>query len=106
MKIYSSKHTLDDTQLLHKYLGKDTWILADNDHWFGPKYIRLLSLNDGILYYNCFWDGDFEYYRANPERLEEDLAIQYLAFIEDIHAVRPLDLLTTEDVFELMGVHG
>lgn len=105
MKIYSSKHTLNDTQLLHKYLGKDVWILADNDYWFSPKYIRLLRLVDGRLCYNCFWNGDFDYFRANPERLEDYLATPYFASIKDIHVVYPLDLLTTEDVFELMGVH-
>lgn len=103
MKIYTSTLSLSDTQLLRKYAGKDVWVQATSwrflpPYELGDYFIKPITIQGGILFYNrCLTDFD---YRTSPNR-QQYLTHQYTIPVEDVDIVRPVNVLTTDELLDL-----
>lgn len=103
MKIYTSTLSLNDTQLLRKYADKDVWIQATSWRWLptedlGDCFIRPITIQGGILFYNrCMTDFDY----ATSLNRQWYLTHQYTIPVEDVDIVRPVNVLTTDELLDL-----
>lgn len=120
MKIYSSRQVFDNE--LDKYIGKDIWVLAHIDYYYGSvhishdSWVRLIAARkdtaDGYLFedYYLFNEAglyDFQYdptsftYTYRQDRLARANALsqRHMLKKKDITLIKPIEFHTTAELF-------
>lgn len=110
MKIYAVRLPKNPTEILQYFKGTDYWIKVGE--WHSKSYIRVIDMTDTDdiekCVVRCNWVPERLLLRNKYRRLDAhdsdineilsdttDMSMKY------IEVIRPLDLLTTEEVIEL-----